>query len=92
MWGNRDDAANSSEFARALREQTWIRSEAWILFDTDVLIDCLRSLLSAGRQLPRSSEQGFGVPGIVGMELVMSCRDKTELSQVQALIRRFKVF
>jgi hypothetical protein len=62
-----------------------------ILLDADVLIDCLRGLPSAGRWLRESSDQVFGIPGIVAMELVVGCRDKTDLRRVQAFIRRFKV-
>lgn len=62
-----------------------------ILLDTDVLIDCLRGLPSAQTWLQASSDQVFGIPGIVAMELVTGCRDKRDLQQVQALIRRFNV-
>ncbi len=62
-----------------------------ILLDADVLIDCLRGLPSAERWLRESSDEVFGIPGIVAMELVVGCRDKTDLKRVQAFIRGFKV-
>jgi len=62
-----------------------------ILLDADVLIDCLRGLPSAERWLRESSVRVFGIPGIVAMELVVGCRDKTDLRHVQSFIRRFRV-
>ncbi len=62
-----------------------------ILLDADVLIDCLRGLPSAERWLRETSDQAFGIPGIVAMELVVGCADKTDLRRVQAFIRRFRV-
>ena len=62
-----------------------------ILLDADVLIDCLRGLPSVGRWLRGSSELTFGIPGIVAMELVVGCRDKTDLTRVEAFIDRFRV-
>jgi hypothetical protein len=62
-----------------------------ILLDTDVLIDCLRGLPSANEWLRESSGQNFGIPGIVAMELVVGCRDKAEMKQLQVFIRRFNV-
>jgi len=62
-----------------------------ILLDTDVLIDCLRGLPTADEWLRESSDQTFGIPGIVAMELVAGCRDKVDLERVQAFLRRFNV-
>lgn len=62
-----------------------------IFLDADVLVDCLRGLPSADRWLRGASERRFGIPGIVAMELVVGCRDKADLRQVQAFIGRFRV-
>jgi hypothetical protein len=62
-----------------------------IPLDVDVLIDCLRGLPSVERWLRESSDQVFGIPGIVAMEPVVGCRDKADLRRVQAFIRSFGV-
>jgi predicted nucleic acid-binding protein len=62
-----------------------------MLLDTDVLIDCLRGLPAADVWLRESADQEFAIPGIAAMELIVGCRDKTDLQHTQAFIRHFDV-
>jgi len=62
-----------------------------ILLDTDVLIGCLRGLPSADEWMQESSAHNFGIPSILAMELVVECRDKTELEKLHAFLRHFDV-
>ncbi len=61
------------------------------LVDTDVLIDCLRGTAAARRWLEATPDQEFGVPGVVAMELLIGCRNRTELDGVQRFLSAFAV-
>jgi predicted nucleic acid-binding protein len=61
------------------------------LIDTDVLIDILRGTPAAQAWLARSSATAFQIPGIVAMELLMGCRNQTELRRVQQFLGAFSV-
>jgi predicted nucleic acid-binding protein len=62
-----------------------------ILLDTDVLIDCLRGLAPARAWLTGHATEVFDVPGIVAMELLMGCRNQTEMQQTQAFLSSFNI-
>jgi hypothetical protein len=62
-----------------------------ILLDTDVLVDCLRGTKPAQEWLGGAANETFKVPGIVAMELVIGCRNKTELDRVQKFLGSFDV-
>jgi predicted nucleic acid-binding protein len=61
------------------------------LLDTDVLIDCLRGVAAAKAWLRRHAERSFAVPAVAAMELVMGCRDRTDLETVQEFLAAFPV-
>ncbi len=61
------------------------------LIDTDVLIDILRGTQAAQAWLARSAATAFQIPGVVAMELVMGCRNQTELRRVQQFLGAFSV-
>ncbi len=61
------------------------------LLDTDVLIDILRGTPAAQAWLARSAATAFQIPGVVVMELVMGCRNQTELRRVQQFLGAFSV-
>jgi predicted nucleic acid-binding protein len=60
-----------------------------ILIDTDVLIECLRGSSAAKAWLTSIREEALGIPGMVAMELVMGCRNRSELDQATNLIASF---
>jgi len=62
-----------------------------ILLDTDILIECLRGRPLAAEWLSTAAGQEFGVPGIVAMELVAGCRNRSEQDQIQRFAGRFPV-
>ena len=59
--------------------------------DTDVLIECLRATTESKAWLAGTSRQSFRIPGIAAMELLMGCRDKRDLRQVQRFLDSFTV-
>lgn len=62
-----------------------------VLVDTDVLIECLRGSIAAGKWLATVESDLFGIPGIVAVELVMGCRNQNELQQIQRFLRSFHI-
>ncbi|MBV8550349.1 MAG: PIN domain-containing protein [Acidobacteriaceae bacterium] len=63
-----------------------------VLIDTDVLIECLRGSAAAKNWLGTlDDDDSFCVPGVVAMELVIGCRNQSELQQVQKFLRSFAV-
>ena len=62
-----------------------------VLLDTDVLIDCLRATPAARDWLKQHAGESFQVPGVVAMELLMGCRDRSEVARVQAFLDRFSI-
>jgi predicted nucleic acid-binding protein len=59
------------------------------LIDTDVLIDILRGTAAAQAWLATTPATTFEVPGVVAMELLMGCRNQTELRRVQQFLTSF---
>ena len=62
-----------------------------IFLDTDVLIDCLRGSAAAREWLQRAGGEPCAIPGVAAMELIMGCRNKAELGQVQDFLGRFSI-
>ncbi|MEW6363066.1 MAG: PIN domain-containing protein [Acidobacteriota bacterium] len=62
-----------------------------VLLDADVLIGCLRGVAPARAWLSECAPQTFGVPGIVAMELLVGCRNSTELRDTEAFLGSFNV-
>ena len=62
-----------------------------ILVDTDVLVDCLRGTAPAKRWLEETPAEGLGIPGIVAMELLLGCRNRVELQNLQRFLSTFSV-
>ena len=61
------------------------------LVDTDVLVDCLRGTAPAKAWLKQVARDSFAVPGAVAMELVMGCRDREDLKQVERFLGTFTI-
>jgi predicted nucleic acid-binding protein len=59
--------------------------------DTDVLIDCLCGTPAARAWLEQVASDAFQVPGVVAMELLMGCQNKTELERTQRFLRAFDI-
>ncbi len=64
-----------------------------LLLDTTVLIDLARRNESAADFIEQSREAGtpLAVSTISAMELIVGCRNKTEVTQAQALIAEFSL-
>jgi tRNA(fMet)-specific endonuclease VapC len=62
-----------------------------ILIDTDVLIECLRGSTDAKTWLGALHKEVFAIPGVAAMELIMGCRNRTELEQTQKFLGSFSV-
>ncbi|HLG57927.1 MAG TPA: type II toxin-antitoxin system VapC family toxin [Vicinamibacterales bacterium] len=62
-----------------------------ILVDTDVLVDCLRGTEAARQWFERSSKELLGIPGVVAMELVIGCRNRTELQHLQKFLSTYSI-
>jgi predicted nucleic acid-binding protein len=60
-----------------------------VLVDTDVLIECLRGSPVAKNWLTTLIDETVGIPGVVAMELLMGCRNQSELQQVQRFLSAF---
>ena len=62
-----------------------------ILIDTDVLVECLRGSTTAKTWLGTLHKDAFAIPGVVAMELLMGCRNQTDLQQIQKFLGSFNV-
>jgi predicted nucleic acid-binding protein len=62
-----------------------------ILIDTDVLVECLRGSAAAKAWLSGLPKDTFGIPGVVAMELLIGCRNQTDLQQIQKFLGSFNV-
>ncbi len=60
-----------------------------VCLDTDVLVDCLRGTPEAQAWLNSNAGDSFIVPGIVAMELVVGCRNQSDLKRTQEFLRAF---
>lgn len=62
------------------------------LVDTDILIDSLRHDVVANQELERLLRQGqIGISVITRLELVVGCRNKRALGQVQQLLANLEL-
>lgn len=62
-----------------------------VLIDTDVLIECLRGSIAANEWLGTLENEKFAIPGVVAMELVMGCRNQSELQEIQKFLTSFTI-
>ncbi len=62
-----------------------------VLVDTDVLVECLRGSSAARDWLHAVQKEAFAIPGVVAMELVMGCRNQTDLQQIQRFLGSFSI-
>ena len=62
-----------------------------ILVDTDVLVGCLRGVIEARAWLEGQKSEPLGIPGVVAMELIVGCRNQTELQRIQKFLGAFDV-
>src|SRR5580658_1290907 len=61
------------------------------LLDTDVLVECLRGRVAARDWLASAPGAESGIPGVVAMELLMGCRNQSDLRQVQKFVTQFAI-
>lgn len=62
-----------------------------VIIDTDVLIEYLRGSPAAKDWLTTLDDEAFGIPGVVAMELLIGCRNQSELQQVQRFLNSFTI-
>jgi hypothetical protein len=55
------------------------------------LIECLRGSVAAKNWLLGEPKESFEIPGVVAMELLMGCRNQTDLYQAQKFLSTFTV-
>lgn len=63
-----------------------------ILLDTDVAIDILRSYPPAVAWLQGLGATPMAMPGLVAMELLQGCRDKTEQKRIEQFLQQHSLF
>lgn len=65
---------------------------AFTVIDTDILIDAGRGIQDAITCLQRLSQQpALALSTVTQMELIVGCRNKTELHDLEIFLRRFQV-
>jgi len=62
------------------------------LLDSDVMIDILREYLPTLRWLRTVSDEEFGLPGIVALQLMEGCRDKRAMQRLQKQLGPYRVY
>jgi len=62
-----------------------------VLVDTDVLVDCLRGTAPAKAWLESASTEVLGIPGVVAMELLIGCRNRAEMENLQEFLSAFSI-
>lgn len=62
-----------------------------VLLDTDILIECLRGSEAAKDWLGALGNAPFCVTGVVAMELVVGCRNQSELQRIQKFLQVFAI-
>ncbi len=62
-----------------------------VLVDTDVVVDCLRGTAPSREWLQRTSTEALGLPGVVAMELLIGCRNRTEIQHLQKFLDTFSI-
>lgn len=65
---------------------------SWMLVDTDILIDAARSIdLALTRLEQESRSHTLAVSVITQMELIVGCRDRTELQKLSRFLQHYQV-
>jgi predicted nucleic acid-binding protein len=66
---------------------------AFTIVDTDILIDSGRGDNDAIACLQRLEQQStLATSAVTQMELIVGCRNKTELHDLEIFLRRFQIF
>jgi len=66
---------------------------AYVIVDADVLIDASRGIQESLDCLRRLEQQAtLAISAVTEMELIVGCRNKTELQAIEKFLRRFQVF
>ncbi len=63
-----------------------------LLVDTDVMIDVMRNFPPAILWLQGLGDVQIGLPGLVSLELIQGCRNRTEQQRVKRLVSKFARF
>lgn len=63
-----------------------------ILLDTDILVDVLRAHAPALHWLEGLNDSPVGLPGLVALELVQGCRNRSEQHRVEKAIHKYQLF
>jgi predicted nucleic acid-binding protein len=63
-----------------------------ILLDTDVMVDVLRGHEPALTWLQTATEQEFGLPGLVMMELLQGCQNLRQQKDLQKRLKGFDLY
>jgi predicted nucleic acid-binding protein len=63
-----------------------------VLVDTDILIDAGRGIPLAVAFLARQSEEVMAISAVTRMELIVGCRNRSELRTLDRFLRAFRVF
>lgn len=63
-----------------------------MLVDTDVMVDIMRRHAPALAWLDLQGSETIGIPGLVAMELLQGCRDRTEQRQVESALRSYTLY
>lgn len=63
-----------------------------ILLDTDVMVDLLRKHPLAVAWLDSLENETIGLPGLVAMELVQGCRNRTEQQRLERFLRPYILY
>jgi tRNA(fMet)-specific endonuclease VapC len=63
-----------------------------LLLDTDVMIDLMRNYQPATAWLDELGMEALALPGVVAMELIQGCRDKTEQRRVEVVLQSYPIY
>jgi predicted nucleic acid-binding protein len=63
-----------------------------ICVDTDVMIDILRRYAPAVAWLRSRGAEALALPGLVAMELLQGCRNRSEQQRVERLMRPYRLY
>lgn len=63
-----------------------------LLLDTDVMIEILRGSPEAVSWLQNLGSTPIGLPGLVAMELLQGCRNRTEQRNVEKKLKPYQLF
>jgi predicted nucleic acid-binding protein len=63
-----------------------------LLLDTDVMIDVMRGYTPAVSWLQALNLEPIAIPGLVAMELLQGCHDRTEQQRVETILRSYALY